>query len=589
MALTAAQISYLRDAYAPRHYLVEIDTYDLSEGTTTTLYYSTHGFTTDPSDTPSNVHYEGRVKSALSISRNMYSPGKIGGRSVPSFGTVKLNNVDGHLDFLHNHSLNGRNIKVKMGNGIKYSYSDFFNIFVGTMDQIEWSSKEVVIKIRDFQHKLDKEIETDTYTGTVEITGTAQSGGTDTITLASGSSGTTNYYQYMDIELTGGTGFDQKRKIINYNGSTKVATIKNTTPWETVPDNTTTYKIYNNSNGEDRLKDKTKPLCYGQVKHIEAIEVDPSNRVFQVHNGQIEDIVAVYAGGNSVGTGGFTKDLTTGKFTITGGGGSSTDFIITADIKGSKETTYVDRLGDIVQRIIISKGGLTTTDIDTTSFTNLSTATVPIKNGEMGYYIPEGDNILNILDNLISSMGAFYSFDREGKFVIGVLTEPETTALEEFTAVEIMDIQRRSTPIPTTSQTVGAEKIWHIFSESDMAGAVLSDPATRYTLENEYVEEEYKDSTVITKHLLAEPGELIETYLLCNCMGWEEAKRRQQLYGIVRDLFKVKVKTQPFMLNLNDTVKIKIDRYGLNNGKNMRIVSLNEDTSKNEVIMELWG
>jgi len=43
------------------------------------------------------------------------------------------------------------------------------------------------------------------------------------------------------------------------------------------------------------------------------------------------------------------------------------------------------------------------------------------------------------------------------------------------------------------------------------------------------------------------------------------------------------------MLELNDTIQIKLDRYGLDNGKNMRIVSLNEDALKNEVTMEVWG
>ena len=72
-------------------------------------------------------------------------------------------------------------------------------------------------------------------------------------------------------------------------------------------------------------------------------------------------------------------------------------------------------------------------------------------------------------------------------------------------------------------------------------------------------------------------------------MGHEEAKRRQELYGIKRDLFVLKVKIQPFGLDLNDTIMVKIDRYGLTDGKNMRIVSLKEDALKNEVTMEVWG
>jgi len=619
MALTTAQIKYLRDAYAPRNYLVEFDAYNLVTSSVESLYYSTDGFTSNPSDTPSNRHFDSRVKSALSMSRNMYSPGKIGGRSVPSFGTIKLTNTDGALDFLQSYSLNGRDIKVKVGDGT--SYNSFFNIFVGTMDQIEWSSTEVLIKIRDYQHKLDKDIEIDTYTGTIEVTGNPQAASTSSITLASSSSGTPSYYKYMDIEITSGTGYDQKRKITAYDSSTKVATIKSTTPWVTVPDTTSVYKIYNNSNGEDRLKDKIKPLCYGEVAHIEPIEIDPSNRVFQVHNGAIGDVTAVYAGGSQIGScssgsytnafdceadgytwsvpagvSGFTKDLANGKFTIGSsvGGGSSADYVITADVKGSAETDsfnsgYVSHLGDLIKRIVLTKGGLIATDIDASSFTEFDTATTTIQYGDLGYYIPEGGNILNVLDELISSLGAFYTFDRAGKLVVGVLTEPSVTAKETFTDIELISISRRSVGIPSVSQTVGTRKQWKVFSEGDMAGAVLSDEPYRNRLENEFVDESYEDLTVKTKHLLAEEAEKVDTYLTCNCLGYEEAKRKQTLYGVERDLFKIKVKTQPFMLELNDTIQIKLDRYGLDNGKNMRIVSLNEDALKNEVTMEVWG
>lgn len=58
------------------------------------------------------------------------------------------------------------------------------------------------------------------------VTGTAQAGDTDQITLAaSGSSSTDDAYVGMPVELTGGTGDGQTRVITAYNGTTKVAKI----------------------------------------------------------------------------------------------------------------------------------------------------------------------------------------------------------------------------------------------------------------------------------------------------------------------------------------------------------------------------
>ena len=73
-------------------------------------------------------------------------------------------------------------------------------------------------------------------------TGTAQAGGSDTITLKSSSSYTSDDDPNgMFITLTSGTGSGQTRHIEDYVASTKVATVY--PAWTTQPDNTTGYKV----------------------------------------------------------------------------------------------------------------------------------------------------------------------------------------------------------------------------------------------------------------------------------------------------------------------------------------------------------
>ena len=76
--------------------------------------------------------------------------------------------------------------------------------------------------------------------GSIE-SGTAQAGGSTTITLESGESSTDDFYNGRVIELTGGTGDKQARQITDYDGTTKVATVDSA--WAVNPDNTTTYQI----------------------------------------------------------------------------------------------------------------------------------------------------------------------------------------------------------------------------------------------------------------------------------------------------------------------------------------------------------
>lgn len=77
---------------------------------------------------------------------------------------------------------------------------------------------------------------------TKEATGTAQAGGSTSITLASGASSTDNDYNNLYVIITGGTGVSGEARLITaYNGTSKVATVN--TAWTTTPDSTTTYAL----------------------------------------------------------------------------------------------------------------------------------------------------------------------------------------------------------------------------------------------------------------------------------------------------------------------------------------------------------
>ena len=73
-------------------------------------------------------------------------------------------------------------------------------------------------------------------------TGTAQGGGSDTITLKSTTTFSSNDdANGLQIEITSGTGSGQQRFITDYNGSTKVATVY--PAWDTQPTSSSNYSI----------------------------------------------------------------------------------------------------------------------------------------------------------------------------------------------------------------------------------------------------------------------------------------------------------------------------------------------------------
>lgn len=73
------------------------------------------------------------------------------------------------------------------------------------------------------------------------VTGTAQAGSTTSLTLAAGASAIDNYYCGLEVTATGGVGNGQSGIIIDYNGTTKVATLHKAV--SVAFDNTTEYSI----------------------------------------------------------------------------------------------------------------------------------------------------------------------------------------------------------------------------------------------------------------------------------------------------------------------------------------------------------
>lgn len=87
--------------------------------------------------------------------------------------------------------------------------------------------------------------QTDTLSMTaISDSGTAQAGGSTSITLRSGASSTDDFHNGMSLQITAGTGSGQDhQEITDYDGTTKVATVSGA--WTTTPDSTSQYRIVN--------------------------------------------------------------------------------------------------------------------------------------------------------------------------------------------------------------------------------------------------------------------------------------------------------------------------------------------------------
>ena len=319
-----------------------------------------------------------------------------------------------------------------------------------------------------------------------------------------------------------------------------------------------------------------KPICLGEVYNISPVLVDEANHVYQVHDGQIEAVDAVYDNGQSVS---FTTDLANGRFTVTG---HTNNGIITADVSGAKPSgSYKSTVGEIIRFVASEYAGFSDpADIDTASFSALDTA----NSAAVGVYISERGTILETLDQLANSIGAFYGFDRAGKLNVGRVEAPTGTADLELDSTNIIEIERLPTSLPVSDVVLKYKKNYTVLNDD----ALDNNAADRDFMLRESAQVE--DNSAATAAIYPNAPVLeVDSRLVDSTAASTEASRLLTLYGTQRDVYRVRVKTQPFTLKLNDIVQITFARYDLTAGKKFSVISLSEDAAINEVELELWG
>lgn len=170
----------VNDPYAKRELLVELTVWvpagvtkpygGTSTGEEVTTYFSEDGFITEPTDTPANQPYSGRLSGGLSIRRSMYSPEVIGGNSVPGYGELVLRNEDGALDNYRLYATDGRGCRVLMvgqlSDGTVVGYGDAGVLYDGAVaGDLVVGEDEVRVRLRDEQYRFEVPAQPNLYRG----------------------------------------------------------------------------------------------------------------------------------------------------------------------------------------------------------------------------------------------------------------------------------------------------------------------------------------------------------------------------------------------------------------------------------------
>ena len=325
-------------------------------------------------------------------------------------------------------------------------------------------------------------------------------------------------------------------------------------------------------------KDRLIPLCFGEVHNVEPLLVDPATLKYKVHGSAIERLIEVRDNGAPVSV---NESLIDGTFTLVAQQAGT----ITCSVQGDKPTTYSNRIADTITRLVTGYGKvsdrLTTADIDTAQFAAFNTAHPQ----RVGVYLNDRSNVIEVCQQLASSVGAQISMSREGLLRLLKITLPATgTPL----VVTPSDYVAKSLEIKERVDVKAAIKVGYCKNYTTQTGLNTGLPASHKDLfMQEYLSVTAKNQSVADTYKLNTEPVQTDTLLLTESDATAEANRLLTLWQQPRTVYKFVGYSHLLTVSLGQALTLVSPRFGLSEGKTGIVVGIQSDWVSRRVTIEV--
>ena len=326
------------------------------------------------------------------------------------------------------------------------------------------------------------------------------------------------------------------------------------------------------------MRDTYKPMTYGYCFNVTPVLADAASLIYQVHDGAIASVVVKFAGSIVTEDVGYTVDLDTGLITML----TNPLGAVTCDVQGAAGTAgYARTTADVIRRIVEDNSDMVWPDnFDTRSFDILNKS----NNNEVGIYVRSGDkSIKNMLDSLMEGINGYWFFDRLDKLHVGVLGV--SGSIPSYDGNTISKLSRDITSPPTWSVDVHYQHNFTVMTEADLAGQVSASNRSNLMVLNRTSND--NDTTIRDAHTDVEQ-EIFSNLRLLAGAEYQSA-RRLNLYGTVRDIYKVEIPFIDYSFQIGNGIVIQYERFGLDGGQVFIIVAIQENARTGLTLLELWG
>lgn len=325
-------------------------------------------------------------------------------------------------------------------------------------------------------------------------------------------------------------------------------------------------------------KDRLIPLCFGEVHNVEPLLVDPATLKYKVHGSAIERLIEVRDNGVPVS---INESLIDGTFTLVAQQAGT----ITCSVQGDKPTTYSNRIADTITRLVTGYGKvsdrLTTADIDTAQFAAFNAAHPQ----PVGVYLNDRSNVIEVCQQLASSVGAQISMSREGLLRLLKITLPATgTPL----VVTPSDYVAKSLEIKERVDVKAAIKVGYCKNHTTQTGLNTGLPASHKDLfMQEYLSVTAKNQSVADTYKLNTEPVQTDTLLLTESDATAEANRLLTLWQQPRTVYKFVGYSHLLTVPLGQALTLVSPRFGLSEGKTGIVVGIQSDWVSRRVTIEV--
>lgn len=352
-------------------------------------------------------------------------------------------------------------------------------------------------------------------------------------------------------------------------------------------------------------KDQLKPLVFGEVHNIEPIVIDPSDYEYIVNNSDTEQIIEIRDNGVPIytsgatgvvgavelsGAGTATINLTNGTFELD----QSPYGTITASVQGVKkrvnlssgalESVYENNIAKIVALIVTEYGDpaykLAASELDLVSFSTFAANTQPI-----GIYISDRENVINVCQALVESIGGQLFMNRFGKLQILRLFDYTPDPVITITDADIL---HHSLGISERTEVISAASINAVKNWTIQTGVLTDLPIDHKTLfEQDFTTSTSEDTSTTSLYRLNGKPEPRNSLLIRKVDADAEASRLVTKFKVPKTIYKFTGTARLLSVRLGQQVTLVHNRFNLQSGKTGQVVSVSPDLLNAKIEIEV--